>query len=301
MIYLLFGEEKYDLYKFVDSIKSKFGKLEIGVNMFNITKENVNELDSIAQTITFFGQNKLIIIKDTNLKFDVKKMITNADKDDVYLVIEDSIDKRTVEYKELSKNSEAKEFKHLNSKEMVSYIISTLKMYKLTISYENADYMVNICGEDKSNNINELKKLVALLNTGDTVTKDVIDKVCVKTLNSKIFDMLDFAVNKNKSKAIESLKDLLMQKEPAIKISVMLYKQIKQLYMIKYLKEQNIKDINSILEIHPYAFGKLNKVADKYDLKYLRILLDKFDKYDSKTKIGEMDFEIGLKQIICLM
>jgi hypothetical protein len=42
-------------------------------------------------------------------------------------------------------------------------------------------------------------------------------------------------------------------------------------------------------------------VSDKYDLKYLRILIDKFDKFDSKTKIGEMDFEIGLKQIICMM
>jgi DNA polymerase-3 subunit delta len=174
-------------------------------------------------------------------------------------------------------------------------------MYKLTISYDNAQYMVEICGEDKSNNINELQKIVAYLNVGDTVTKEVIDKICAKTLNSKIFDMLDFAVNKDKHKAIDLLEDLLMQKEPAIKISIMLYKQIKHIYMIKYLKEQNTKDINSILEIHPFVFGKLNKVSDKYDLKYLRILIDKFDVFDSKTKIGEMDFEIGLKQIICMM
>ena len=301
MIYLLYGEEKYDLYKFVDKIKSKFDKLETGVNLFYITKENINEIESISQSVTFFGSNKIIVIKDTNLKFDVKKLILNCDEDDIYFIIEDNIDKRTVEYKELAKNSEVKEFKHLNSKDMVSYMISTLKMYKLGISFDNAQYMVDICGEDKSNNINELKKIVAFLNTGDTVTKETIDKICVKTLNSKIFDMLDFAVNKNKHKAIDMLDELLMQKEPAIKISVMLYKQIKHLYMIKYLKGKNTKDINSILEIHPFAFGKLNKVSDKYDLEYLRMLIDKFDKYDSKTKIGEIDFEIGLKQIICLM
>jgi DNA polymerase-3 subunit delta len=301
MIYLLYGEEKYDLYKFVDKIKSKFDKLEIGVNMFNITKENINELESISHSITFFGQNKLVIIKDTNLKFDIKKMLLNCEENDVYLIIEDSVDKRTAEYKELSKNCEVKVFEHLNTKDMISYIINILKMYKLTISYDNAQYMVEICGEDKSNNINELQKIVAYLNVGDTVTKEVIDKICAKTLNSKIFDMLDFAVNKDKHKAIDLLEDLLMQKEPAIKISIMLYKQIKQIYMIKYLKEQNTKDINSILEIHPFVFGKLNKVSDKYDLKYLRILIDKFDEFDSKTKIGEMDFEIGLKQIICMI
>jgi len=301
MIYLLYGEEKYDLYKFVDKIKSKFDKLETGVNLFYITKENINELEYTAQSVTFFGSNKIIIIKDTNLKFDIKKLILNCDENDIYIVIEDNLDKRTSEYKELSKNSEIKEFKHLNTKDMISYMISTLKMYKLGISYDNAQYMVDICGEDKSNNINELKKLVAFLNTGDTVSKDVIDKICVKTLNSKIFDMLDAAVNKDKHKAIDMLDELLMQKEPAIKISVMLYKQIKQIYMIKYLKQKNTSDINSILEIHPFAFGKLNKVSDKYNIEYLRMLIDKFDNYDSKTKVGEIDFEIGLKQIICMM
>lgn len=301
MVYLLYGEEKYDLYKFVDKIKSGFDKLEIGVNLFNITKENINELDSISSTVTFFGGNKLIIIKDTNLKFDIKKIISNVDKEDIYLIIEDTVDKRTSEYKELSKNSEVKEFKHLNEKEMINYIISTLKMYKLNISHNDAEYMVNVCGEDKSNNINELKKIVAFLNVGDTVTKEVIDKICVKTFNSKIFDMLDCAVNKDKKKAIYLLEELLMQKEPAIKISIMLYKQIKQMYMIKFLKQQNVKDINSMLGIHPFAFAKLNKASEGYTLEYLRKLIDKFDKYDAKTKIGEMDFEIGLKQIICVM
>lgn len=301
MVYLLYGEEKYDLYKFVDKIKSGFDKLEIGVNLFNITKENINELESISSTVTFFGGNKLIIIKDTNLKFDIKKITSNVDKEDIYLIIEDSVDKRTSEYKELSKNSEVKEFKHLNEKEMINYIMSTLKMYKLNISYNDAEYMVNVCGEDKSNNINELKKLVAFLNVGDTVTKEVIDKICVKTFNSKIFDMLDCAVNKDKKKAIYLLEELLMQKEPAIKISIMLYKQIKQMYMIKFLKQQNVKDINSMLGIHPFAFAKLNKASEGYTLEYLRKLIDKFDKYDAKTKIGEMDFEIGLKQIICVM
>jgi len=80
MIYLLYGEEKYDLYKFVDKIKSKFDKLETGVNLFYITKENMNEIESISQSVTFFGSNKIIIIKDTNLKFDVKKLILNCEK-----------------------------------------------------------------------------------------------------------------------------------------------------------------------------------------------------------------------------
>ena len=127
MIHFIYGDEKYDLYKFVDEVKKKFDNLELGINYFNITTNNLNELDSIYETVTFFSSNKLVIIKDTKLKFDVNKLIEKSDDQDVYIIIEDSLDKRTTEYKLLSKNSSIKEFKHLNEKELSIYILSVIK------------------------------------------------------------------------------------------------------------------------------------------------------------------------------
>ena len=40
-----------------------------------ITKENINELENISQGVTFFGTKKLVIIKETNLKIDIDRMI----------------------------------------------------------------------------------------------------------------------------------------------------------------------------------------------------------------------------------
>ena len=67
-IYLLYGEEKYDLERKITSIKKEFDKLENGVNLFYITKENINDLKDILSEVTFFGSHKLVIIKETNLK-----------------------------------------------------------------------------------------------------------------------------------------------------------------------------------------------------------------------------------------
>ena len=88
MIYLFYGEEKYELYKEVEKIKNEFESLEVGVNFFNISKENVYELDSLYEAVNFFGTNKLVIIKDTNLKFDVKKMFTtdSVSPDNILLI-----------------------------------------------------------------------------------------------------------------------------------------------------------------------------------------------------------------------
>ncbi|MBR1884455.1 MAG: DNA polymerase III subunit delta [Clostridia bacterium] len=299
MIYLFYGEEKYELYKELEKIKKGFEKLEVGVNYFNITKDNITELESLYDSVSFFGGNKLVVIKDTGMKFDTKKLVTDSDKDDVYVIIEDSVDKRLTSYKDLSKAAEIKEFKYLNENEMANYIITTLKKYDIEMSKQVADYMVSVCGIDKANNINEMQKLSILIKKNEKVSIQDIDKICSKTLNSKVFDMLDSAVLKKHEKAINMLDELIKQKEPAIKIAIMLYKQIKQMYMIKLLNSKT--DANSVLKLHPFVFSKLKKSAESYTENDLKQLIFLFDKYDEKTKIGEMDFEIGLKEIICLM
>ena len=299
-IYLLYGEEKYDLDQRVEKIKKEFQNLEIGVNLFYITNDNLDELESVTQGVTFFGSEKLIIIKDTNLKFDVN-ILKDLDQDIKVIIIEDNVDKRTSEYKFISKIAECIEFKHLDDAKMTQYIIDLLKRYKLKISYDDAQYMQSVCGNDKTNNINELQKLVIYCDTSDTITKDMIDKVCSKTLNAKIFDLLDNIVNKKKKEAIFLLDSLLKQKESIVKIYIMLYKQYKQLLMIKLLKEKGENNIASVLAIHPFVVKKLSVSCNKYSVNELKNIIYAFDEYDQKTKNGDMDFEIGLKKIICML
>ena len=300
-IYLLYGEEKYDLNRKIESIKKEFNGLEIGLNLFYINKDNIDELENISQGVTFFGTKKLVIIKDMNLKINLETL-QNADDDITFIIIENNIDKRLSEYKRLSKVAEISEFKHLDSKQMTDYIYNTIKKYSLNISYDNASYIQNVCGEDKTNIINELKKIVVYLEGNDrNVTREIIDRVCARTLNAKIFDVLNLIVNKKREEAIKNLNDLLEQKEPIIKIYIMLYKQIYQMYIIKYAKLNNIPDISKLFNIHPYTYKNLLASSDKYSLSQLKQILTYFDEYDEKTKNGEMDFEIGLKKIICSM
>lgn len=299
-IYLLYGEEKYDLDLRLQKIKKEYDNLSEGINLYYITSDNIDELPSLLQGVTFFGTEKLIIIKDTKLKFNVE-LLKDIDKDITIVVIEESVDKRTTDYKTLSKIAECIEFKFMDEVKVKEYIIQVLKKYNISISNEDAEYMSQMLGNQKSNIINELNKLVIYLEGETKVSREIIDKVCSKTLNAKIFDVLANIVNKKKKIAIKELDELLQQKEPIVKIYIMLYKQVKQMYLIKYLKEKNNPNIAQILGIHPFVFKNLSKSCDAYTLKELRNILNDFDIYDEKTKNGEMDFEIGLKKIISIM
>ncbi|MEG2310499.1 MAG: DNA polymerase III subunit delta [Clostridia bacterium] len=299
-IYFFYGDEKYDLELRIQKIKKEFKNLEIGLNLIYITSENIKELENICQGVTFFGTEKLIIIKDTKLQFNINYII-DLDEDSVVIIVEDSVDKRTTQYKALVKISECIEFKYMDIKAHITYIMQTLNKYDIQISHDCAQYMQSICGIEKSNILNELQKLVIYLKPKSIVTKDIIDTVCSKTLNAKIFDVLSKIINKQKIEAINSLDDILMQKESIVKIYIMLYKQIKQMYMIKYLKDKNATDIQTTLGIHPFVFKNLNESSTKYKLEELKNIMYSFDEYDCKTKNGEMDFVIGLKKIICSM
>ncbi len=301
-IYLFYGEEKYDLEQRVEKIKKEFNNLEIGINLFYITDDNLQELDKVSQGVSFFGDEKLIIIKNTKLKFDVDNISNYSLNGNTYIIIEDTIDKRLSSYKNLLKKAEVVEFKNMDQSQMTSYIIQILKKYNIKISQDTASYMTEVCLLDKTNIINELKKIVSYLDgTSDVVTQEIVDKVCAKTLNAKIFDMLDKVMQKKKVEGIELLDELLLQKEAIVKIYIMVYKQIKQIYMIKILKQKKVQNIAQELSIHPYVFQKLSKVSDMYSIAELENVIREFDNYDEKTKLGEMDFEVGLKKIICMI
>lgn len=300
-VYLFYGEEEYDISRYIEKIKKCFENLEVGVNLYILDKSNIDMLSDLCDLVSFFGTKKLILVRGTGLKFNVN-ILDNINEDTTVIIEEKSVDKRTSEWKYLSKNATCIEFAKLNEKDAAAYVIKTLGAYDIKVTQDVADYMVANCTSDKLLLINEFKKITAYLKKGSLLTKEDIDYICVKTLNAKVFDMLDLAVNKKKEEAIYKLRELLEQKESAIGISIMLFKQIKQMYMIKLMQQDGVvSNIAEALGIHPFVYRKLSYSVNKYTLDELRQLILEFGEYDERSKIGEMDMENGLVRIITSM
>lgn len=302
-VYLLYGTETYDIELYVEKIKKSFNNLESGVNLFVLDKNNIDSLVDICDSVSFFGLEKLIIIKNTGLKFN-KEILENINNPElVILILENSVDKRTSEYKYLAKNATCVEFNKLNEKDAIFFVKRMLNAYKIVVSDDVAKYMVNVCTEDKNILINEFRKIVAYLNPGDSLTKEIIDTICSKTLDAKIFDLMDQIMAKNKQQALKLLDDMLAQGTYIGIISSMIFKQIKQIYQIKLMQKTygTTVDIAKELGIHPFAFSKLKNVMNLYDIQRLEELMLEFDEYDEYSKTGKIDIALGLKRIILEM
>ncbi len=305
-LYLLFGDEKYDIEHYIEKIKKTFSNLELGINFFVLDKTNIDTLSDAIESVSFFGLEKLIVIKNTGLKVG-KELLENISNPELAIVfVEDSVDKRTAEYKFLAKNAVCIECTKLNAKDAAFYVLRTLNAYKIKVKDSTAEYMVSVCTEDKQTLINEFKKIVAYLEPGAELTKEIIDEICTKTLDAKIFDLMDLVMNKKKKEALKVLEDMLAQKTYIGMISGMMYKQIKQMYSIKLLEEKIKKEglnvnIATELGMHPFLFSKLKAASANYAIKELEELLLEFDEYDSFSKTGRIDAELGIKRLILSM
>ena len=149
--------------------------------------------------------------------------------------------------------------------------------------------------------INEIRKLIEFAGSNGTITKNSIDKLSIKQIDSVIFDLTDNLGNKQISKALNVLDDLIYNKEPLQKILVTLYNHFKKLYLCSLAIKLN-KDIATSIGLKPNQTFLVNKY--KRSLTYfkeseLRAILDELLNLDYNSKNGKIDLEIGLRSILC--
>lgn len=313
-IYLLYGEEKFLLDNCLKKIKKKFGELLQGINYVIIDETLIDDLIYNIESPAFGYDNKLIIVKNSGLfKKDGRKKLgspiqekiasyinENTLTDVVVVFIEDSVDKNNV-FDAISKKGIVVEFAELNESTLIKKLKQIANLYKVNISDQDLKYFIEVSGTNMQFLINEIRKLIEFAGPNGTITKNSIDKLSIKQIDSVIFDLTDNLGNKKTDKALEVLNDLIYNKEPLQKILVTLYNHFKKLYLCSLAIKLN-KDIATSIGLKPNQTFLVNKY--KRSLTYfkeseLRAILDELLNLDYNSKNGKIDLEIGLRSILC--
>ena len=132
------------------------------------------------------------------------------------------------------------------------------------------------------------------------ITKDDVDILCTKQVESVIFELTDNLGAKKTAKALDVLDNLIYQKEPVQKILIMLYNHFKKVYLCQNALSLN-KDIVSSLNLKPNQVFLVDKYKRQANLfkDNLKTILEEFVNLDYNSKIGNIDLDVGLRSIIC--
>lgn len=318
-LYLLYGKEKYLIESCIKKIKNAFGECMKGINYISIDAESTSKIVEELSMPAFGYPKKLIIARNTGLfkKEAKKKQSETASikttinsyineniesiKETVILVfVEEEADKTEL-YTTIDKFGTLCEFSPQKPLELKSRLMQICKAYKVNVNDNTLQYFIECCGTDMQTLINEIRKLIEYSGENGTITKELIDTLSIKQIESVIFDLTDNLGQKKVKEALEVLHNLVYAKEPIQKILITLYNHFKKLYIVKLCGKYN-KDIATSLKLSPNQMFLINKYKNQtrfFKEHELENITKELRNLDYKYKIGLIDLELGLEAILC--
>ena len=316
-LYLLYGEEQYLIETAVNKIKKKFGELLLGINYIVLDETNADNIISDIEVPAFGYEKKLIIVKNSGLfKKDGRKKAgtplqekvteyikNNLDiiKESVIIVfMENEVDKNSI-YKKKEKNGIICNIEELKQLQLVKKLKQICMLYKVNCDETTLNYLVENCGTNLQNLINEIRKLIEYAGENGKITIEDVNSLAIKQMESVIFELTDNLAIRKIDKALDVLDNLIYQKEPLQKILITLYNHFKKIYLCSIAVDLN-KDIVNSLSLRPnqtFLITKYKKQASYFKKEELKKILKAFIDLDYNSKNGKIDIDVGLRGILC--
>ena len=318
---LITGEDAYEKEEKLEQIKANFGECIKGINFIVLDKTNINRLEDEINTYPFGFSKKLIIVKvDKKEKKENAEGATDAESEaqeekndwltasveeslktleDVIVVFYGDIKKTTKIYKLIQKNGECIVCDKKKEYDILSWASRIFVKNGITINNTDINYLISISGTDKLTLKNEIDKLIDYADETKQVTKKDIDAICIRTSDIIIFDLTDSLGNKDTKAALNSLNELIENKEPIQKIAIMIAKHFKALLVAKVATIENRNVLDELATKSPFAANKYKVQARSFTLEELKTKVLEFSKLDIDSKTGKIDLKIGLEKIIC--
>jgi len=319
-IYLLYGDESFLLEQQLKKIKKNFGELVKGINYIVIDENNVQELIADIETPAFGYPNKLIIARNTGIfkkegkgrnggaSKELKDKINDYLKENVNMIndavvlifVEDEVEKNSI-FNTIEKIGQVCNFEEQKPFQITKRLKAICNSYKVNVDENVLQYLIECCGTNMQDLINETRKLIEYAGENGKIQKQDIDKLCIKKIESVIFDLTDNLGQKKVKEAMEVLYNLIAAKEPIQKILITLYNHFKKLYFVK-LAVANNKDVATSLNLKANQMFLVNKYkiqAKGFKTSELRKIIQELQDLDYKYKIGLINLNVGLESILC--
>lgn len=318
--YLFLGDEEYMMNIALQSLKNKY--IEDSLEALNYSKLEgkdtlLEDLINACETLPFMSSKKIVVLKDvaaflenSNGDFD-KKFYKYMDDLGEYLVLilldnTSSIKKNSKIYKYFNKNQQAVEFGKLLNNDLITWANSILSKNNKKMSTADINYFIDHSSY-KSKNIsvnlydieNELLKVINF-STNEKITKEDIDKVLIKSIDTNIFELLN-AINRfDAEEAINVFNDMYLSNEPIPRIFYMITRQIRLLLGYKLYKRKGYdeRQIQEKIGIKDYEFKKIRTQSSNFKAEQLEKIMEYLLQMDLKLKTVSNQDKLEMEMLL---
>lgn len=304
-IYLLYGDEPF----LVGSYKKKLREAITGgdtmnFNYFEGKNPDVKEIISLADTMPFFADRRLILVDGSGFfksaQEELAAYLPQMPDTTCLVFAESEVDKRNRLYKRVKELGYAAELNKQDTAQLMRWAAGILGRDGRKISRPVMEYLLERTGDDMENIRMELEKLVCYTMGRDVITKEDVDAVGTVHVTSRVFDMVAAIVAGNTKKAMDLYEDLLTLKEPPMRILFLIARQFNQLLQIKELTAAG-KDkgaMASALKVPPFAVGKLTAQARAFTRDQILSWVTLCVETEEAVKTGRLSDRLAVELLI---
>lgn len=319
-VYLFTGIERYLMDKTLELLKEKYiDKSFETLNYIVLDGKEVEFKDILdaCETLPFMSQKKIVVIKDINevmgnkgVDFDKKlsDYITKLDDYLIFIIIDKSnnMGQSTNIYKTVKKLGGIVEFEKLKGRDLSLWVEKKFKEFKKAISYDNIIYFLQSSSYNAYNSPktlydleNEILKIVNFTDNKE-ITREDIDLVLSRTLDTNIFNLLSYINKKDTDAALRTFNELYISNEPIQLILSMVARQIRLMLSYKLFKERGDTEgsIQKKMQIKDYEFKRISQEVSNFSKEYLIQALELILKFDIKQKTSSHDEKLAFEMLI---
>ncbi len=310
-IFVFFGEEKYSRDAAVDMIKEKFigdGMEEFNIAVLSGKSINTQDIDDFTAAYPMMSDKKILIIRDSEiLKRADEKMASFFEKltSDFpsYLTVvidQETIDSRLSVTKKVLAKSLCVEFLYKTPTESAKWCINAFKKQGIEISQDTAFYLTAACDQGLYSLKSEIDKLSAKCFDTKIVTQADIDESVRKSVQNRIFEMLDAIILNKNAQVFEMLEDMKFLNESPVKIMALLGSTLIKLYKTAVIIENGggRSQVASELSLAPFIAEKYISMSSRKNTKTIGKMISKCAHYDFLNKSGQLNDWASIEMLI---
>lgn len=310
-LYLFYGAEEYlkKAYenRFINSIVPQ-GTEMMNLDIFDAKSIKASEIIDASDTMPFMNDYRLVIIRESELfsigrKDDTELMsdyVKSIPENTVLVFVENKVDKRNKLFKAVNTFGYCADFKTPSDKELIEWVQGIFNKNGKQISGSDAMLVLRNAGSNMETVENEINKLIDFKKAGNTITKKDIDEICTKSLESKIFDLVDAIGNKKADKALNIYNNLILLKESPIMILTMIARQFRIIIQCKHLldKRLSIDDIAQAISQRSFVVREAVKQSKNFSSDTILNAVNDCLDCDVRIKTGKISDKLGVEILI---
>jgi len=298
-VYYLFGEDSYSVditFEAIEKAAQPFITSDFDKEILYGENQSFTNIIGLASTFPFGSEKKLIIVKQAEKLKEKKEIVSYFESPAEFTVLvflhEGTITNPTSEpYKTLANRGYLFEAKELKGKSLIDWLISTVEKSRKTISYDNAQLLTDISGENRNTLESQLEKIFIYVGDNKEITIESIRGLSTSLKQYTIFDLQNAIGKKNKSAALKVVFNLLKNGMEPIQVIAMLNKYFISLARLNELTTANTNELQvaRIMGTHPFYLKDYHSARRMYSDKHLTDAFAALLKADLSIKTTSLD------------